>query len=105
MRFQAEEWQDVAIEQLCARITSGGTPLRSNRHFYENGSIPWVKTGELKDWYIEDTEEKITEEAVEKSSAKLFPKDTVLMAMYGDGRTITSLGIAGVLGGRGRRGE
>ncbi|HWB86343.1 MAG TPA: restriction endonuclease subunit S [Bryobacteraceae bacterium] len=82
-----------SIESLCTRITSGGTPLRSNRRFYDGGTIPWVKTGELKDWYIEDTDEKITEEAIAQSSAKVFPRQTVLMAMYGDGRTITSLGI------------
>jgi type I site-specific restriction-modification system R (restriction) subunit len=86
-------WNSVPIENLCTRITSGGTPLRSNRSFYEGGSIPWVKTGELHDWFVEDTEEKITPEAIEHSSAKLFPKNTILMAMYGDGRTITSLGI------------
>jgi len=93
MTLNSSSWQSVAIERLCLRITSGGTPLRRNQNFYEGGSIPWVKTGELKDWYIEDTEERITEEAIEHSSAKLFPKETVLMAMYGDGRTITSLGI------------
>lgn len=86
-------WKPMPIESLCTRITSGGTPLRSNRKFYEGGSIPWVKTGELHDWFVEDTEEKITPEAIEYSSAKLFPKNTILMAMYGDGRTITSLGI------------
>ncbi|MBZ2187339.1 MAG: restriction endonuclease subunit S [Bryobacter sp.] len=67
--------------------------MRSNRSFYDGGTIPWVKTGELNDWYIEDTEEHITEEGLAHSSAKLFEPETVLMAMYGDGRTITSLGI------------
>lgn len=86
-------WKQLPVETLCSRITSGGTPLRSNRAFYEGGSIRWVKTGELKDWYIEDTEEKITEGAIRASSAKLLPRETVLMAMYGDGRTITSLGV------------
>jgi|CZKZ01.1.fsa_nt_gi type I restriction enzyme S subunit len=86
-------WRSMSIGDLCVRITSGGTPLRSNRSYYDGGTIPWVKTGELKDWYIGDTEEKITAAAIEHSSAKLFPKDTILMAMYGDGRTITSLGI------------
>jgi type I restriction enzyme S subunit len=75
------------------RCTSGGTPLRSNPNFYQNGTIKWIKTKELNDYYVDDSEEKITEEALEKSSAKLFPPNTVLMAMYGDGKTITSLGI------------
>ncbi|MDD1762052.1 MAG: restriction endonuclease subunit S [Methanothrix sp.] len=88
-----EGWKIQSIDSLCRNITSGGTPLRSISRFYQNGTIKWIKTKELKDWYIDDSEEKITEEALEESSAKLFPPNTVLMAMYGDGRTITSLGI------------
>jgi type I restriction enzyme S subunit len=83
----------VPIESLCTSISSGGTPLRSNGRYWEAGIIPWFKTGELKDWYVENAEEKITEEGLLNSSAKIFPPNTVLMAMYGDGRTITSLGI------------
>jgi type I restriction enzyme S subunit len=83
----------VSIESLCLTITSGGTPLRSNPRFWEDGVIPWFKTAELKDWYVDEAEERITEEALSGSSAKVFPPDTVLMAMYGDGKTITSLGI------------
>jgi type I restriction enzyme S subunit len=49
----------------------------------------------LKDWYIYDTSEKITDEAIKLSSAKILPKNTVLLALYGDGRTITSLGLLG----------
>jgi type I restriction enzyme S subunit len=55
--------------------------------------MPWFKTGELKDWYVDDAEEKIAAKAISQSSAKVFPPNTVLMAMYGDGKTITSLGI------------
>ena len=65
-----------------AFITSGGTPSRANTAFYE-GAIPWVKSGELKDCDIFDTEEHISEEAIAKSSAKIFPNNTVLLAMYG----------------------
>ncbi len=87
------EWELIPIGELCLKITSGGTPSRKNPSFYENGTINWVKTGELKDWYIDTTQEKITDEAIRQSSAKIFPPDTVLFAMYGDGRTIGSLGI------------
>src|SRR5258708_3711406 len=83
----------VSIESLCTRITSGGTPSRANPIFWEAGAVPWIKTGELKDWYVLDIEERITEEALLNSAARIFPKNTVLMAMYGDGKTITSLGI------------
>ena len=63
--------------------SSGGTPSREHDEYYDNGTIPWIKTGELQDCLLIDTEEEITEVAVKKSSAKLFPKDSVLMAMYG----------------------
>lgn len=63
--------------------TSGGTPSRANKSFYQ-GDIPWLKSGELSDnMNISDSEEHITEEAVKNSSAKKFPKNTVLIAMYG----------------------
>ena len=88
-----DKWETKTVKSLCLKTTSGGTPSRKNPDFYKNGNIIWLKTKELKEWYIKDSEEKITEEALAKSSAKLFPKNTILMAMYGDGRTITSLGI------------
>lgn len=62
---------------------SGGTPSRSKSEFYENGVFPWVKTGEIKDSIIIDTEEHITQEAIDHSSAKLLPAKSVVMAMYG----------------------
>lgn len=83
------------IDSLCLRVTSGGTPSREVDRYWSNGTISWFKTGELKDGWLEESEEKITEEALENSSAKIFPQSTVLMAMYGDGKTITSLGILG----------
>ena len=65
------------------KITSGGTPRRGKTEYYNNGTIPWVKTGDLKTKYLSDTSEKITELGLEKSSAKLFASNTVLLAMYG----------------------
>lgn len=88
-------WEVRSIESLCVQVTSGGTPLRSNPVYWTGGTIPWLKTSELKDAYVYEAEEKITEEGLANSSAKLFPVNTVLMAMYGDGRTITSLAILG----------
>jgi type I restriction enzyme S subunit len=84
---------EIPIEQLCIRVTTGATPLRSRHDFYEGGTIDWYKTGELKDWYLGPAEERITPKALEETSVKIFPANTVLMAMYGDGKTITSLGI------------
>ena len=62
---------------------SGGTPSRSKSEYFENGVYPWVKTGEIKDSIIIETEEQITDQAVKKSSAKLLPMNCVAMAMYG----------------------
>ena len=63
--------------------SSGGTPSRERTDFYENGTVPWIKTGELQDSIIIETEEKITETAVKKSAAKIIPANSILMAMYG----------------------
>lgn len=79
--------------QNVAQWGSGGTPSRKIPGYYE-GSIPWLKTGELNDDYIFETEEHITRDAVFNSSAKLFPVNTVAIAMYG--ATIGKVGILGV---------
>ena len=80
------------LGEIC-KTTSGGTPDRKNSSYY-NGSIPWVKSGELDKGIIYDTEERITEEAVKNSSAKIFPKGTLLIALYG--ATIGKLGFLGI---------
>lgn len=77
-----DDWKVKKIKDVCD-TTSGGTPSRSKPEYYESGTIPWIKTGELNQKYIFDTEEKITEIAMQHSSAKLIPKNSVLMAMYG----------------------
>ncbi len=76
-------WKNVKLGDITIKITSGGTPSRSKDEYFQNGTINWLKTGELKDCYIFDAEEKITEEAIKNSSAKIFPIDTLLIAMYG----------------------
>src|SRR5699024_4911517 len=85
------EWQTRTVEELCERITSGGTPRRSEPRYYHDGAIPWIKTGELHDAYVTQYEECITQEGLENSSAKLLPQDTILMAMYG--ATVGALGM------------
>jgi type I restriction enzyme S subunit len=67
-------------------VTSGGTPSREVLGFW-NGTIPWIKTGELVDGDISNAEERITATALQESSAKLFPIETVLIALYGQGQT------------------
>ena len=70
------------ISTFC-KTGSGGTPSRSNNDFFDNGTIPWVKSGELKNRYITNVEEYITDIAVKNSSAKLVSKGSLLIAMYG----------------------
>ncbi len=65
------------------KTSSGGTPLRNKPEYYENGNIPWLKSGEVAQGYIYKSEEFITEEGLKNSSAKLFPVNSVLVAMYG----------------------
>lgn len=80
------DWEDTTIGECC-KLGSGGTPLKSHPEYYENGNIPWLKTGEI-DWNdIYDVEEKITNAGVENSSAKIFPAESVVVAMYGMGVT------------------
>ena len=64
-------------------ITSGGTPDRSKTEYYSGGTIPWIKTGDLKGKYVSKEIDHITPEGLNNSSAKLFPVNTVLVAMYG----------------------
>ena len=72
---------------------SGATPSRTNKEYYD-GNIPWLKTGDLNDGIITDIPEKITELALEKTSVRLNPVGSVLIAMYG--ATIGKLGILNI---------
>ena len=80
--FVEEESKLISLGE-CVKTTSGGTPSRKRMEFYENGVYQWIKSKELTGGYILDTEEKITQEALKKSSAKLLPENSILIAMYG----------------------
>lgn len=75
-------WKMVKLGEIC-KITSGGTPNREKKEYYDGGTIPWVKTGDLKTQYISSPKEFITSLGLQNSSAKLFPAETVLIALYG----------------------
>ncbi|MEE0229661.1 MAG: restriction endonuclease subunit S [Peptococcaceae bacterium] len=68
-------------------VVSGGTPNRSETMYWEGGTIPWVKTTELKNKFVNKTDEYITQEGLDNSAAKIVPPDTILIAMYGQGKT------------------
>lgn len=73
------------VKDICS-LGSGGTPSRSIPKYYQ-GNIPWIKTGEVVNDLILDTEEHISIDAIENSSAKLYPKGSLIIAMYGQGDT------------------
>ena len=80
-----EHWDIPEIKYL-VRIASGGTPDRNHPEYW-NGNIPWIKTGELQNDIITNAEEYITEEGLNNSSAQVFNINTILVAMYGQGKT------------------
>ena len=87
-----ENWCWTRMNYI-AQWGSGGTPSRKIPLYYQ-GTIPWIKTGELNDDYIFETEEHISDDAIAHSSAKLFPINTIVIAMYG--ATIGKVGILGI---------
>jgi type I restriction enzyme S subunit len=75
----------ATLESICSRISSGGTPSRKNAAYFADnpGAHLWVKSKELLDCSISDTEERISDEGLKNSSAKYYPAHSVLVAMYG----------------------
>ncbi len=90
-KINPKEWPVRLIGEL-ATVETGSTPSRSNESYY-GGEIPWVKTGEVSGSYIYQAEEHITTNAIKKTNCKIFPTDTVLVAMYGQGKTRGKAGI------------
>ena len=85
-------WPSHRLGDICD-TTSGGTPSKSHSEYYLNGTIPWLRSGEVEGTNITDTEIKITDLGVKYSSAKWFPAQTVVVAMYG--ATVGEVGILG----------
>lgn len=87
-----EGWKTVQIQDVCKNIGAGGTPSRSQKNFWENGNIDWFKTQELCDCWLFEASEKISEEGLKRSAAKMFPANSILMAIYAS-PTLGRLGI------------
>ena len=83
---ESTKYPYIAVKDL-TDVISGGTPNRKKAEYWKNGTIPWVKTTELQNKIITDVDEYITEEGLAGSSAKMAPVGTVLVAMYGQGKT------------------
>ena len=83
---ESTKYPYIAVKDL-TNVISGGTPSRDRTEYRNNGTIPWVKTTELQNNVIKNVDEHITESGLAGSSAKLVPIGTVLVAMYGQGKT------------------
>lgn len=76
------KYEIVKLGDICS-TASGGTPLSSNDEYYSNGNIPWLTSGEVANGFISEAKQFITEKGLDNSSAKIFPINTVVVAMYG----------------------
>lgn len=87
-------WNVSNIGALCSVLT-GSTPSRQENSYF-SGNIPWVKTNEVDGYIIKETEEYITEEGIRNSNCKLNPIGSIVLAMYGQGKTRGKVGILGI---------
>lgn len=87
-------WPVYSLGSLCT-VQTGATPNRDKASYY-GGRIPWVKTGEVDQDLILDTEERITESGIKETNCKIFPVETILIAMYGQGKTRGKCGMLGI---------
>ena len=85
-----EGWEYKKLGEVC-ETSSGGTPSKNNKEYYEDGNIPWLRSGEVAQGLIYKSELFITEKGLNNSSAKLFPIDTIVLAMYG--ATVGQVGL------------
>lgn len=87
------KFEKIKLNEICKRITSGGTPKSSIKEYYYPKEIPWLKTAEVNYTRIYDTNTYISKEGLSKSSAKLIPQNSVIVAMYGQGDTAGRVAI------------
>jgi len=90
-----DEWDIKKLEEL-SDLNAGGTPSRFVNSYWDNGTIPWLSSGEVKNNVIYSSNEKITEVGLSESAAKLFPKGTVLIAITGQGLTRGRTALLGI---------
>ena len=87
-----ENWSVQSIEDFVDDMKNGGTPKRGESDYWENGTVPWLKTGEINNNIIIKSEEHITKLGLKNSSAKLLPVNSIIMALYGTG-TAARIGL------------
>ena len=87
------EWKTLGEVAECL---AGATPRTSNSSYWENGTIPWMSSGEVSKGFVYDTEKKITQEGYDSCSTKVVPRDTVVIALAGQGKTRGTVAITKV---------
>ena len=87
-----KDWSVQSIEEFVDDMKNGGTPKRGKPDYWDNGTVPWLKTGEINNNIIIKSEEHITESGLKNSSAKLLPINSIIMALYGKG-TAARIGL------------
>jgi type I restriction enzyme M protein len=85
-RLLQSEWPTVSLGEICTFMT-GGTPTSTVAEYYEGGTVPWLVSGDIHGFVIFDCAKRITPKAVENSNARVLPKDSVLIALNGQGKT------------------
>lgn len=94
-----QAWCWVSMEQLC-EVGTGTTPSRSNSSFYDGGTIPWIMSTAVNRPFVDEASECVTDEALEETTLRLYPVGTLLVALYGEGKTrgmISELRIAATI--------
>lgn len=88
-----KHWQVKRIKDIFGDFGSGTTPLASNPKYYENGDIPWLNTSDLNNGIVFETKMKITREALDETTLKIYPQASLVIAMYGQGKTRGTVGL------------
>jgi type I restriction enzyme S subunit len=81
-----EGWVERRIDEI-ATVGTGATPLKGNKDYYRGGNIPWVTSGALNDEFVRKASDFVTEKAIKETNLSIYPKQTLLVAMYGEGKT------------------
>lgn len=92
---EAPSWECLTIGDM-AKVSSGATPLKARADYYDNGSVPWVTSSLLNETYVDRADKFITNLALAETSVKEYLPGTILMAMYGEGKTRGKCAVLGI---------
>lgn len=92
---EGNPWPNVALGEI-ANVGTGATPKRGTPEYYDGGTIPWITSGAVNQGQIMQTEQYITEAAIKQTNCKVFPAGTLIVAMYGEGKTRGKVAVLGI---------